>query len=104
MRASVLLSSLILMVVTCAGCSLTAIRPVRFCKRSFEPEGRKSEKNWHVVWRKRVYQVYAINHQSGTFFANERAFLAALTVGGFGQAMCTALWAKNGGGEQSRIG
>lgn len=70
--------SLILMVVTCAGCSLTLqSSQYDFVKDLFEPEQEVPEKNWHVVWRKRVYQVYAINHQSGTFFANEEGLLAS---------------------------
>ena len=48
-----------------------------FIKGFFEPKTSVQEKAWQIVWRKRVFSVYAINHDSGTFFANEEGLLVS---------------------------
>ena len=63
-----LLSSIV-MVLTSVGCSVTLkSSQYDFIKGFFEPKTSVQEKAWQIVWRKRVFSVYAINHDSGTFF------------------------------------
>jgi hypothetical protein len=69
--------SITILAVTCAGCGVTLqSNQYSFVKALFEPRQEVPEKNWQVTWRKRVYPVYAINHESGTYFANEQGLLA----------------------------
>ena len=66
--------SITILALTCAGCGVTLqSKQYSFVKALFEPRQEVPEKNWQVTWRKRVYPVYAINHESGTYFANEQA-------------------------------
>ena len=46
-----------------------------FVKGLFAEEIPAIEKNWQVRWDGRSYLVYAINHEKGTFFADEKGFL-----------------------------
>jgi hypothetical protein len=63
--------------MTCASCGVTLqSNQYSFLKALFEPRQKVPEKNWQVTWRQRVYSVYAINHESGTYFANEQGLLA----------------------------
>jgi hypothetical protein len=69
--------SIIVMAMTCAGCGVTLqSNQYNFVKALFEPRQKVPDKNWQVTWRKRVYPVFAINHESGTYFANEQGLLA----------------------------
>ena len=48
-----------------------------FVKGLFAQEAPALEKNWQVRWQGRRYDVYAINHEGGTFFADEKGLLVA---------------------------
>ena len=65
------------MAMTSAACGVTLqSNQYTFVKALLESRQKAPEKNWQVTWRKRVYPVYAINHESGTYFANEQGLLA----------------------------
>jgi hypothetical protein len=42
-----------------------------------EPQQEVPEKNWVVRWRGIAYPVYAINHQGGTIYADEKGLLVS---------------------------
>ena len=48
-----------------------------FVKGLFAQESPQPEKNWQVSWQGKIYPVFAVNHDGGTFFADENGFLVA---------------------------
>ena len=48
-----------------------------FVKGLFAQESPRPEKNWQVSWQGKIYPVFAVNHDGGTFFADENGFLVA---------------------------
>ena len=48
-----------------------------FVKGLFAQESPLPEKNWQVRWQGKTYPVFAVNHDGGTFFADEYGFLVA---------------------------
>jgi hypothetical protein len=61
-----------------ASCSITLqSNQYDFVKGLFQPAEPLPEKSWRVSWRSREYPVYAINHKSGTFFANEQGLIVS---------------------------
>ncbi len=48
-----------------------------FVKGLFAQNPPQPEKNWEVLWQGRLYPVFAINHDGGTFFANEDGFIVS---------------------------
>ena len=46
-----------------------------FIKSFFAEKTPAFEKNWQVRWDNKIHYVYAINHEAGTFFADEEGFL-----------------------------
>lgn len=63
-------------VVLLSACNVTfQSSQYNFVKGLFAQEAPALEKNWQVRWQGRSYDVYAINHEGGTFFANEKGLL-----------------------------
>lgn len=61
-----------------AGCDVTLqSNQYNFVKGLFQSQESLPEKNWKVNWDGRGYSVYAINHDAGTFFANEEGFFVS---------------------------
>ena len=48
-----------------------------FVKGLFAQESPLPEKNWQVRWQGKIYPVFAVNHDGGTFFADEYGFLVS---------------------------
>ena len=68
--------AIIVQVMTCAGCGVSLqSNQYSFVRALFEPSLLVPEKNWEVTWLKRVHPVYAINHESGTYFTNEQGLM-----------------------------
>ena len=68
--------AIIVQAMICAGCGVTLqSNQYSFVKALLEPRQMAPEKNWQVTWLKRVHPVYAINHESGTYFANEQGLM-----------------------------
>ena len=60
------------------GCNVTfQSSQFTFLKGLFAQEAPLPEKNWQVRWQEKTYPVFAVNHDGGTFFADERGFLVA---------------------------
>jgi len=48
-----------------------------FVKGLFAQESPEPEKNWQVRWQGKIYPVFAVNHDGGTFFADEHGFIVS---------------------------
>ena len=48
-----------------------------FVKGLFAQESPQPEKNWQVRWQGKIYPVFAVNHDGGTFFADEYGFIVS---------------------------
>jgi hypothetical protein len=48
-----------------------------FVKGLFAQESPMPEKNWQVRWQGKIYPVFAVNHDGGTFFADEYGFIVS---------------------------
>ena len=48
-----------------------------FVKGLFAQESPQPEKNWQVRWQGKIYPVFAVNHDGGTFFADEHGFIVS---------------------------
>ena len=48
-----------------------------FVKGLFAQESPEPEKNWQVRWLGKIYPVFAVNHDGGTFFADEHGFIVS---------------------------
>ena len=48
-----------------------------FVKGLFAQESPQPEKNWQVRWQGKIYPVFAVNHDGGTFFADENRFIVS---------------------------
>ena len=48
-----------------------------FVKGLFAQESPEPEKNWQVRWQGKIYPVFAVNHDGGTFFADEYGFIVS---------------------------
>ena len=60
------------------GCNVTfQSSQFNFVKGLFAQESPQPEKNWQVSWQGKIYPVFAVNHDGGTFFADENGFLVA---------------------------
>lgn len=60
------------------GCSVTLqSNQYDFVKDLIQPAEPLPEKKWRVSWSGRKYSVYAINHDAGTFFANEEGLIVS---------------------------
>ena len=46
-----------------------------FIKGLFAQDLQTFEKNWQVHWRGKLYPVFAVNHDGGTFFADDGGFM-----------------------------
>lgn len=46
-----------------------------FAKGFFAQDPPQPEKNWQVRWQGKTYPVFAVNHDGGTFFADEHGFM-----------------------------
>ena len=63
-------------VLLLSACSVTfQSSQYNFVKGLFAQQAPALEKNWQVRWQGRRYDVYAINHEGGTFFADEKGLL-----------------------------
>ena len=49
----------------------------KFVKGMFAQEPLQPEKNWQVRWQGKIYPVFAVNHDGGTFFSDERGFIVS---------------------------
>lgn len=67
---------LVLIAATLCGCSVSLqSSQYSFFKGLFEKNEPPPPKNWRVTWNAIQHQVYAINLDDGTFFANEEGLL-----------------------------
>ena len=67
-----------LLAVLLSGCNVTfQSSQFNFVKGLFAQESPRPEKNWQVSWQGKIYPVFAVNHDGGTFFADENGFLVA---------------------------
>ena len=61
-----------------SGCNVTfQSNQFNFIKGLFARESPPPEKNWQVRWQGKIYPVFAINHEGGTFFADEHGFMVS---------------------------
>ena len=68
----------VLLALLLSGCNVTfQSSQLNFVKGLFAQNSPPPEKNWQVRWQGRTYQVFAVNHDGGTFFANEHGFLVS---------------------------
>ena len=78
MRLSVYLIFGALTSVLLSGCNVSfQSSQFNFVKGLFAQESPRPEKNWQVSWQGKIYPVFAVNHDGGTFFADENGFLVA---------------------------
>ena len=78
MRLSVYLIFGALTSVLLSGCNVSfQSSQFNFVKGLFAQESPQPEKNWQVSWQGKIYPVFAVNHDGGTFFADENGFLVA---------------------------
>lgn len=72
--------SALLMTATmfCFGCNLSLqSSQYTFVKNLLKSEPHVVEKNWQVSWDGRDYPVFAVNHKTGIYFANESGLLVS---------------------------
>jgi hypothetical protein len=61
-----------------SGCNVTfQSSQFNFVKGLFAQESPQPEKNWQVRWQGKIYPVFAVNHDGGTFFADEYGFIVS---------------------------
>ena len=61
-----------------SGCSVSfQSSQFNFVKGLFAQKSPEPEKNWQVRWQGKNYVVFAINHDGGTFFADELGFIVS---------------------------
>ena len=67
-----------LLALLLSGCNVTfQSSQFNFVKGLFAQESPLPEKNWQVRWQGKTYPVFAVNHDGGTFFADEYGFLVS---------------------------
>jgi hypothetical protein len=67
-----------LLALLLSGCNVTfQSSQFNFVKGLFAQESPLPEKNWQVRWQGKIYPVFAVNHDGGTFFADEYGFLVS---------------------------
>ena len=67
-----------LLALLLSGCNVTfQSSQFNFVKGLFAQEPPLPEKNWQVRWQGKTYPVFAVNHDGGTFFADEYGFLVS---------------------------
>jgi hypothetical protein len=67
-----------LLALLLSGCNVTfQSSQFNFVKGLFAQESPLPEKNWQVRWQGKTYPVFAVNHDGGTFFADEHGFLVS---------------------------
>lgn len=67
-----------LLTLLLSGCNVTfQSNQYSFVKGLFAQESPEPEKNWQVRWKGKIYQVFAVNHDGGTFFTDEHGFMVS---------------------------
>ena len=67
-----------LLALLLSGCNVTfQSSQFNFVKGLFAQESPQPEKNWQVRWQGKIYPVFAVNHDGGTFFADEHGFIVS---------------------------
>jgi hypothetical protein len=67
-----------LLALLLSGCNVTfQSSQLNFVKGLFARESPLPEKNWQVRWQGKIYPVFAVNHDGGTFFADEYGFIVS---------------------------
>lgn len=67
-----------LLALLLSGCNVTfQSSQFNFVKSLFAQESSLPKKNWQVHWQGKTHPVFAVNHDGGTFFADENGFLVA---------------------------
>jgi hypothetical protein len=67
-----------LLALLLSGCNVTfQSSQFNFVKGLFAQESPMPEKNWQVRWQGKIYPVFAVNHDGGTFFADEYGFIVS---------------------------
>jgi hypothetical protein len=67
-----------LLALLLSGCNVTfQSSQFNFVKGLFAQDSPLPERNWQVRWQGKTYPVFAVNHDGGTFFADEYGFLVS---------------------------
>ena len=67
-----------LLALLLSGCNVTfQSSQFNFVKGLYAQESPLPEKNWQVRWQGKIYPVFAVNHDGGTFFADEYGFIVS---------------------------
>lgn len=69
-------SFLLTVALSLFGCSVSLqSSQYALAKNLLKPKSQATAENWEVIWNGSVYPVFAVNHESGIFFANESGLL-----------------------------
>ena len=67
-----------LLALLLSGCNVTfQSSQFNFVKGLFAQESPQPEKNWQVRWQGKIYPAFAVNHDGGTFYADEYGFIVS---------------------------
>ena len=67
-----------LLALLLSGCNVSfQSSQFNFVNGLFARESPQPEKNWEVRWLGKTYPVFAVNHDGGTFFADEYGFIVS---------------------------
>ena len=67
-----------LLALLLSGCNVSfQSSQFNFVKGLFAQESPQPEQNWQVRWQGKIYPVFAVNHDGGTFFADEHGFIVS---------------------------
>ena len=67
-----------LLALLLSGCNVTLqSSQFNFVKGLFAQQSPEPEKNWQVRWQGKIYPVFAVNHDGGTFFVDENGFIVS---------------------------
>lgn len=77
-RLSVRIFSGALLGLLLSSCNVTfQSNQFNFVKGLFAQQSPVPEKNWQVRWQGKTYPVFAVNHDGGTFFADEHGLIVS---------------------------